>query len=89
MHDEQPMNLWLWSAAAILVPLASCMIVSFRGRVPDRVCGLMMSGLLVTMELLCLCEGFNRSSFYDLPLALAFLMLGSGLLFARFVQRWL
>ncbi len=48
-----------------------------------------MAGALVTIELLLLAEGFDRSSFFDLPLTLALLSFGSGMVFARFVQRWL
>jgi multicomponent Na+:H+ antiporter subunit F len=36
-----------------------------------------------------LAEGFNRPSFYDLPLTLALLSFGGGMVFARFLQRWL
>jgi multisubunit Na+/H+ antiporter MnhF subunit len=45
--------------------------------------------VLVTIELLLLAEGFQHPSFFDLPLTLAFLSFGGGMVFARFVQRWL
>jgi multicomponent Na+:H+ antiporter subunit F len=83
------MNLWLWTAAAVLVSLVFCGIVCFRGDLADRLVGLEMTGTLVTIELLLFAEGFHRPSFFDLPLATAFLSFGGGMVFARFVQRWL
>jgi multicomponent Na+:H+ antiporter subunit F len=83
------MNLWLWTAAAVLVSLVPCGIVCFRGDLADRLVGLEMTGALVTIELLLFAEGFHRPSFFDVPLALAFLSFGGGMVFARFVQRWL
>ena len=83
------MNLWLWAAVGVLLSLAPCGVVVFRGDVADRLVGLEMAGALVTVELLLLAEGFGRPSFFDLPLTLALLSFGSGMVFARFVQRWL
>ena len=83
------MNVWLWAAAGVLVSLVPCGAVVFRGDVADRLVGLEMAGTLVTVELLLLAEGFGRPSLFDLPLALALLSFGSGMVFARFVQRWL
>jgi multisubunit Na+/H+ antiporter MnhF subunit len=34
-------------------------------------------------------QGVERSSFFDIPLALTLLSFGGGMVFARFVQRWL
>lgn len=84
-----PMNPWLWSAAGMLVALGLCGIVCYRGNLADRLVGLEMASALVTIELLLLAEGYGRSSFFDLPLTLAFLSFGGGMVFARFVQRWL
>ena len=83
------MNLWLWAAAGVLLSLVPCGVACFRGGVGDRLVGLEMTGALVTVELLLLAEGFHRPSFFDLPLTLALLSFGGGMVFARFVQRWL
>ncbi len=45
--------------------------------------------MLVTIELVLLAQGFQHPSFYDLPLTLVLLSFGGGMVFARFVQRWL
>jgi multicomponent Na+:H+ antiporter subunit F len=83
------MNAWLWAAFALLFSLVPCMIVCFRGDLADRLVGLEMASVLVTVELVLLCQGFQRPSFYDLPLTLVLLSFGGGMVFARFVQRWL
>ncbi len=83
------MNLWIWTAVVVLASLIPCGIVCFRGSLNDRLVGLEMTSALVTIELLVLAEGFHRPSFFDLPLTLAFLSFGGGMVFTRFVQRWL
>jgi multicomponent Na+:H+ antiporter subunit F len=83
------MNVWLWAAFALLLALIPCSIVSFRGDLADRLVGLEMAGVIVVMELLLLAQGFQHPSFYYLPLTLVLLSFGGGMVFARFVQRWL
>ena len=83
------MNVWLWSATVLLIALIPCGLVVFHGPMEDRLVGLEMTGVVVTLELVLLTQGFHRTPFYDLPLTLAILALGSGLVFARFLQRWL
>lgn len=83
------MNPWMWAALALLMALIPTGIVCFRGAVEDRLVGLEFAGVIVTLEMVLLIEGFHRPSFYDLPLTLALLSFGGGMVFARFVQRWL
>jgi multisubunit Na+/H+ antiporter MnhF subunit len=83
------MNYWLWAALALLFALIPCLYVCGFQRVSDRLVALEFGSCIVTLELVLLSEGFHRPSFYDLPLALAFLSFGGGMVFARFLQRWL
>jgi len=83
------MNVWLWSATVLLIALIPCGLVAFHGAVEGRLVGLELTGVVVTLELVMLTQGFHRTPFYDLPLTLAILALGGGLVFARFLQRWL
>lgn len=83
------MNAWLWSAAGVLVALAVCLLACFRGGTGDRIASVGMAGLLTTVTLLLVAEGFGRPSFFDLPLTLAVLGFGSGMVYVRFAQRWL
>jgi multisubunit Na+/H+ antiporter MnhF subunit len=39
--------------------------------------------------LLVLCQAYDRIPFVDLALTLALLTFGAGLVFARFLERWL
>lgn len=83
------MNLWLWAAFAILLAMAPALIVSFHGEIGDRLAGLEFAGSVSVLFMVLLVEGFHHPSFYDLPLTLALLGFGGGVVFARFVQRWL
>ncbi len=83
------MNLWLWEATVLLLALVPCGITCFRGTPGDRLAGLEMAGVIVTLDLLLMAQGFHRMAFYDLPLLLALLSFGGGMVFARFLERWL
>lgn len=83
------MNPWLWASLAMLVPIILAGAASFRGGMADRLVGLELAGVMITLELVLLSEGYHRSVYFDLPLTLSFLSFGGGLVFARFLQRWL
>ena len=83
------MNPWLWAAFTLLFALLPALITCFRGDVGERLVGLEFAGCVVVLILVLLAQGVHHPSFYDLPLALALLSFGSGMVFARFVQRWL
>jgi multicomponent Na+:H+ antiporter subunit F len=82
-------NAWLVAAAVMLFCLVPCGIIVFRGSPMDRLVGLEMAGLVNSLLLILLAEGFHRIPFYDLALAMALLAFGGGLVFARFLERWL
>jgi len=83
------MNVWLMGSAVMLFALVLCGISCFRGDAMERLVGLEMAGIIVTLLLVMLAEGMGRVNFYDLALALALLSFGGGLVFARFLERWL
>lgn len=83
------MNVWLMGSAVLFFALVPCGIATFRGDVMDRLVGLEMAGMIVTLLLVMLAEGMSRVNFYDLALALALLAFGGGLVFVRFLERWL
>lgn len=80
---------WLWAATALLVCLVPCGITCFRGAAQDRLVGLEMAGVIISLDMLLFAQGFHRPSFYDLGLTLAVLSFGGGMVFARFLERWL
>ena len=83
------MNIWLWAAAALMFGLIPCGIVVFTRDAMNRLVGLEMAGMIETLILLFLAEAFHNPNFYDLALALALLSFGGGIVFARFLERWL
>jgi multisubunit Na+/H+ antiporter MnhF subunit len=83
------MNYWLWCAAVLLLALIPCIYICAVKAPPDRLVALEFASCIVTLEMVLLAEGFHRPSFYDLPLTLALLSFGGGMVFARFLQRWL
>ncbi len=82
------MNAWLIAALALLLGLVPCAVLLVRGSIVEALVGLQMAGILQTVVLLLLAEGFHRAPFFDLALVLAFLSLAGGLVFARMLERW-
>ena len=82
------MNTWLVAAAALLVVgMLPAVVVTGRGDLLDRLAGLGMAGVVATLEMLLLSEGYQRSSYVDAGLVLAALSLTGSLVFARLVVR--
>jgi multicomponent Na+:H+ antiporter subunit F len=83
------MNLWLVAAAAVAATLIPCAAMTLRGAPERRLVGLEMTSLVLTITLVLLTIGFGRETFIDLPLVLALLSFGSGIVFARFLEKHL
>ena len=83
------MNVWLLAAAAVSVTLVPCADMCLRGNPERRLVGLEMTSIIVTIALVLLTVGFGRLPFIDLPLALAIMSFGGGLVFARFLGKHL
>jgi multicomponent Na+:H+ antiporter subunit F len=81
-------NAWLIAATVLLLGLIPCAVVMLRGSAIEALVGLQMAGVLETVVLLLLAEGFHRPAFFDLALVLALLSLAGGLVFARMLERW-
>ncbi len=83
------MNIWLAAASGVCVTLIPCADMCLRGTPERRLVGLEMTGILVTIALVLFTVGFGRLPFMDLPLALAIMSFGGGLVFARFLEKHL
>ncbi len=83
------MNGWLVAASVQLVLLAALGFAVLRGDAIERLVVLETGGIFVTFELVMLAEGYQRPIFLGLALTLALLTLSGGLVFARFLERWL
>jgi multisubunit Na+/H+ antiporter MnhF subunit len=82
------MNAWLVAATVLLLGLVPCAYVMLRGSAVEALVGLQLAGVLETVVLVLLAQGFNRPPFFDLALVLALLTLAGGLVFARMLERW-
>jgi multisubunit Na+/H+ antiporter MnhF subunit len=71
----------------LIIGMLPVVVVASRGRVLDRLPGLAMAGVVATVEMLLLAEGYQRSSYVDTALVLAALSLTGSLVFARLVVR--
>jgi multisubunit Na+/H+ antiporter MnhF subunit len=83
------MNIWIMAATLMIFALIPAGVVVFRGNAMERLVGLEMAGMIETLIIVLLAQGFGQATFYDLALALALLALGGGLVFTRFLERWL
>ncbi len=83
------MTAWLLAAVALIVGLVPCAIVCYRGTPMERLVGLELAGTVDTLILLVLAEGYHQAIFFDLAVVLAVLSFAGGLVFARFMERWL
>ncbi len=77
------------AAGGLFVALLGAAAVVLRGEVVARAAGLQMAGVVVTLLLLVLAQAFGQAFLQDLALTLAALSFGGGLVFARFLERWL
>jgi multisubunit Na+/H+ antiporter MnhF subunit len=83
-------NVWLIAATTLLGGLLPCGWVLLRGRASEALVALELASTIVTVVLLLLAEGFHRSSYFTLPLALAALGFVGSLVLVRFLgDRWL
>ena len=83
------MNGFVIAAIAMLIGTIPCAMVIWRGEVMAAVVAYEAISSIAVMVLVLLAEGFRRSGEFELPVLLAVLLFGSGLVFVRFLERWL
>lgn len=83
------MNLWLIAAVLTCLALIPCAAMCLRGSPERRLVGLEMTSMIIIIAMVMLTVGFGRLPFIDMPLALAILSFGGGLVFTRFLERYL
>ena len=83
------MNAFVAAAVAMLVAIVPCGFLLVRGTIMDAVVAYEAITAIAVMVLILLAEGFRRSGEFELPVLLAVLMFGSGLVFVRLLERWL
>ena len=77
------------AAIAMLIAIIPAGIVLCRGELAASVVAYEFITSVIIIVLALLAQGFRRSSEFELPVLLAVLMYGSGLVFVRVMERWL
>jgi multisubunit Na+/H+ antiporter MnhF subunit len=77
------------AAIAMLICLIPAGIVIARADLPLAVVAYQFITAVVVMVLALLAQAFQRSSLFELPVLLALLMFGGGMVFVRAMERWL
>jgi multisubunit Na+/H+ antiporter MnhF subunit len=82
-------NAFVVAAIVMLAAVIPCGIVLCRGTTMDAVVAYEAISAIAVMVLVLLAEGFRRPGEFELPVLLAVLLFGSGLVFVRLLERWL
>lgn len=83
------MNEFAVAALVLLAGLVPCGVVCLRGDPLSRLVGLEMAGVVDILLLLLLARAYDRAIYYDVALALTLLSFAGGMVFARFLERWI
>jgi multicomponent Na+:H+ antiporter subunit F len=83
------LNGFVVAAIAMLIGIIPCGVVVLRGQIMAAVVAYEAISSIIVMVLVLLAAGFGRSGEFELPVLLAVLLFGSGLVFVRFMERWL
>lgn len=83
------LDIFTVAGLAVSLVLLPCADMALRGSPERRLVGLEMTGMIVVIVLTLLTVGFGRPPFIDLPLTLAILSFGGGLVFSRFLEKHL
>ena len=83
------MNAFLIAAMALLGGVFVCGLVCIRSPAMDAVVALQLAGSVMVTVLICLAQGLHSSSSFNLPVICALMVWVSGLVFARFMGRFL
>lgn len=81
---------WLPAGIAVASSLVPCAAMCLWGSAERRLVGMEMAGVVIIVAMILFSIGFGRPAvFIDLPLALAIMSFGGGLVFARFLEKHL
>jgi len=80
-------NAYQLAATALALGIAPCALVCARSRPVDGLVALALAGVLATLALLCLAEGYHRGTYFTVALVCAVLSWVGGLVVSRFLSR--
>jgi multisubunit Na+/H+ antiporter MnhF subunit len=82
-------NAFVIAAIAMLIGMIPCLVVIWRDSELPALIGYEVISSIAVMVLVLLPVGFNRFGMMELPVLLALLLFGGGLVFVRVLERWL
>jgi multisubunit Na+/H+ antiporter MnhF subunit len=82
-------SIFIVAAVGMLLGVIPCGIVVWRGTAMEAVIAYEAVSSIVVMVLVLISVGFDRFGELELPILLAMLTFGSGLVFVRALERWL
>jgi multisubunit Na+/H+ antiporter MnhF subunit len=83
------MNAFAIAGTVLIAAYAPLLWCAARRRAIDGLVALELAGTLTVLVLLCFAEAFHRQFEYDVAVVAAVLVIAGGLVFARFLGRWL
>jgi len=83
------MNAFLIAATILLATLAPLLVVAHVRRPIDGLVALETAGAVTTLVLLCLSVGMDESIFFTVAIVAAVASWIGGLVFVRFLGRWI
>jgi len=82
-------NIWEFAAEATIFTLVPLTYVAMRSDLRQRLVAFFMAGVLITILLMLLTMAFHRMPMMDLAITLSLMSFGGGLVFVRFLARYL
>ena len=82
------MNAFTIAATVLIAAFAPLAVAAAWRRPVDGLVALELASALLVLALLCLAEGLHRSVYYGVAVIAALLSWVGGLVFARFLGRW-
>jgi multicomponent Na+:H+ antiporter subunit F len=73
----------------MLLGVAPCCIVVLRARLMERFVAVQLVQVIAILAIVMMAMGYGRSIYLDVALVMAVLTLAGGLVFVRFLERWL
>lgn len=83
------MNAFAIAGTVLLAGFAPLLWCAYMRRAIDGLVALELTGTLTVLTLLCFAEGFHRPFEYGVAVIAAITAWAGGLVFARFLGRWL
>ena len=83
------MNAWVIAGMVVAAGMLPCAYMCFGGSPERRLVGLEMTSILLTIALVMFTIGWGSDAYIDIPLTLAIMAFGGGLVFARFLEKHL